>query len=106
MAGRMAGKVAVVTGAARGIGRGCAELLAQEGARVVIGDVLDDVGAATASEINAAGGEALYRHADVTSEEQCAALMQAAVDAYGRLDVLVNNAGWYPRAHLEETTTE
>lgn len=106
MAGRMAGKVAVVTGAARGIGRGCAELLAQEGARVVIGDVLDEAGAATAAAIGAAGGEALYRHADVTSEEQCAALMQAAVEAYGHLDVLVNNAGWYPRAHLEETTTE
>lgn len=105
MAGRVAGKVIVVTGAARGIGRGCAEMLAAEGARVVIGDVLDE-GEAAASAIRAAGGEAIFQRADVVDEDQCAALMQAAVQRYGRLDGLLNNAGWFPRATLEETTTE
>ena len=102
----MEGKVVVVTGAARGIGRGCAEMLAREGARVVIGDVLDEQGEATASAIRDAGGEAQYRHADVIDEEQCRALLDAAVSTYGRLDGLVNNVGWFPRATLEETTTE
>ena len=104
--GRMAGKVVVVTGAARGIGRGCAEMLAREGACVAIGDILDDLGEAVASGIRTAGGDARYRHADVTDEEQCRALIEGAVAAYGRLDGLVNNVGWYPRATLEETTTE
>jgi NAD(P)-dependent dehydrogenase (short-subunit alcohol dehydrogenase family) len=106
MAGRVAGKVAVVTGAARGIGRGCAAALAREGARVVIGDILEAEGEATAAAIREAGGEALFQRTDVVDEAQCAGLIQAAVDAYGRLDVLVNNVGWFPRAELEETTTE
>jgi NAD(P)-dependent dehydrogenase (short-subunit alcohol dehydrogenase family) len=104
--GRVAGKVIVVTGAAQGIGHGCAEMLASEGARVVIGDVREDEGEAAAAAIRAGGGTALFQPVDVTDEVQCAALIDAAVAAYGRLDGLVNNAGWYPRATLEETTTE
>jgi NAD(P)-dependent dehydrogenase (short-subunit alcohol dehydrogenase family) len=106
MSGRVQDKVVVVTGAARGIGRGCAELLAREGARVVIGDVLDGEGEDAAAAIRAAGGEALYQRADVTDEGACAALAARAVGAYGRLDALVNVAGWFPRATLEDTTTE
>jgi NAD(P)-dependent dehydrogenase (short-subunit alcohol dehydrogenase family) len=106
MPGRMAGKVVVVTGAARGIGRGCAEMLAREGARVVIGDVRADEGMATAEAIAAGGGEALFVQTDVVQEDQCAALVQAAATTYGKLDGLVNNVGWFPRAMLEDTTTE
>jgi NAD(P)-dependent dehydrogenase (short-subunit alcohol dehydrogenase family) len=106
MAGRVEGKVAIVTGAAQGIGRGCAELLAREGARVVIGDINGDLGEQAALEIREAGGEARFQQVDVTREEQCGALIEAAAQAYGRLDVLVNNVGWFPRATLEETTTE
>ena len=106
MNGRMAGKVVVVTGAARGIGRGCAEVLATEGARVVIGDRDAAAGETAASRIRAAGGDALFHPTDVTSEKQCSFLMAAAVDRYGRLDALVNNAGWFPRGTLEETSAE
>ncbi len=105
MADRVEGKVAVVTGAARGIGRGCAEMLAREGARVVIGDMRDADGEAVAAAIRAAGGDALFQRTDVVEEGQCAALVDAAVRAFGRLDILVNNVGWFPRATLEETTT-
>ncbi len=103
---RLTDKVAVVTGAAQGIGRGCAEMLAREGARVVIGDVRDDAGSAVAEAIRAAGGDALFQRTDVVQEDQCGALIEAAVRAYGRLDTLVNNVGWFPRATLDETTTE
>jgi NAD(P)-dependent dehydrogenase (short-subunit alcohol dehydrogenase family) len=81
-------------------------MLAREGARVVIGDVQASAGEAATAAIRAAGGEAIFKQADVLHEEQCAALMSAAVAAYGRLDALVNNVGWYPRATLEETTTD
>jgi NAD(P)-dependent dehydrogenase (short-subunit alcohol dehydrogenase family) len=104
VAGRLTGKVAIVTGAAQGIGRGTATLLAREGARVVIGDVQDANEAVAA--IRDAGGVAHALRCDVTDEAQCKALVGAALDAFGRLDVLVNNAGWYPRATLEETSVE
>ena len=103
---RVTDKVAVVTGAAQGIGRGCAELLAREGARVVIGDVRDEAGSAVADAIRVAGGDALFRRTDVVQEDQCSALIETAVHTYGRLDILVNNVGWFPRATLDETTTE
>jgi NAD(P)-dependent dehydrogenase (short-subunit alcohol dehydrogenase family) len=81
-------------------------MLIREGARVVLGDVLDEQGEATVRALGGAEGSALYRHADVLVEDQCQALMADAVAAYGRLDGLVNNVGWYPRATLEETTGE
>jgi NAD(P)-dependent dehydrogenase (short-subunit alcohol dehydrogenase family) len=104
--GRVSSKVIVVTGGARGIGRGCAELVAREGAAVVIGDVQEHEGEAVAEAICQSGGRALSRRTDVTHEEDCVALMEAAVRTYGRLDGLVNNVGWFPRADLEETTAE
>ena len=106
MVGRVQGKVAVVTGAAQGIGRGCAEMLAREGASVIIGDIQHDAGQAVAAAIREAGGEARFQHVDVVEEKQCEQLMETAVQAYGRLDIVVNNAGWYPRATLEETSTD
>lgn len=93
-----------VTGAAGGIGRGCAELLAREGASVVVADVREKEGAAVAEGICDAGGASRFVRTDVLQEDQCAALIQESVRCFGRLDALVNNVGWFPRAALEETT--
>ena len=87
------GKVAVVTGGARGIGGATAELLASHGARVAIGDLLGLEGEETLGRIKAAGGEGLFRQTDVTDEASARALMDAAVERWGRLDVLVHAAG-------------
>ncbi|HEY4383497.1 MAG TPA: SDR family oxidoreductase [Ktedonobacteraceae bacterium] len=106
MAGRVQGKVAVVTGAAQGIGRGCAEMLAREGARVIIADLQQDAGQSVVSAIREKGGEAVFQQLDVIEEQQCQQVMDMAVQTYGRLDIVVNNAGWYPRATLEETTAD
>lgn len=106
MTARVARKVVVVTGAAQGIGYGIADLLAREGAHVVIGDVQQEMGEAAAARIRATGGAAIFQPVDVVAEDQCAALIERAVTEYGRLDGLVNNVGWFPRATLEETTNE
>ncbi len=103
---RLTGKTIVITGAARGIGAGCAQMLAAEGAHVVIGDVMDADGEAIALSITAHGGRAVYQHCDVTRESDCAALMQRSIEEYGALHGLVNNVGWFPRATLTETTVE
>ena len=89
--GRLAGRVAVVTGGANGIGAAFSKHLAAEGASVVIGDLEDAAG--TVSAIEAAGGTALSQQTDVSDQAQVDALMLAAVESYGRLDILVNNAG-------------
>ena len=91
--GRVAGKVALVTGGASGIGAACAEVLAREGASVVITDVQDEKGRALADAIIRAGGQAFYYHHDVTSEEAWVEIMAEVKSAVGRLDILVNNAG-------------
>lgn len=105
MGNRVKGKVIVVTGAAQGIGFGCAKLLAAEGASVVVADKQKGHGEQAAEKICWEGGVAKFCLTDVTSEEQCATLMEFAVDMFGRIDGLVNNAGWFPRGTLEETTT-
>jgi NAD(P)-dependent dehydrogenase (short-subunit alcohol dehydrogenase family) len=93
MPGRMAGKVALVTGGASGIGRSCALRLAEEGATVVVTDIQDDVGSEVVAEIAATGSQADYLHHDVTSETAWIDVITKVRDQYGRLDVLVNNAG-------------
>jgi len=98
------GRVAVVTGAARRIGLTIAQTLARAGAAVVIGDVVD--GEAAAAEIRSAGGQALYRRADVSHAEDMAALAAAALDTYGRLDIWVNNAKVDARARVTDLTLE
>ena len=90
---RLAGKTAVVTGAGRGFGAVVAELFADEGARVVVSDVDGASAEATARRIAEAGGEAFGMHADVTSAGDAERLADAAVERFGALDVLVNNAG-------------
>jgi NAD(P)-dependent dehydrogenase (short-subunit alcohol dehydrogenase family) len=106
MADRLAGKVIVVTGAAKGIGRGCAEALAAEGAVVVLGDILAEEGLAVAQALQDSGLQATFQQTDVRKEDDCAALMQHAITNYGRIDGLMNNVGWFPRGTLEETTAE
>lgn len=104
--GRVQDKVIVVTGAAQGIGFGIAEMLAREGARVVLGDINAEKGAAAAAQIVAAGGQAVFQRCDVVSEAECQALIARASAEFGRLDGLVNNVGYYPRGTIEQTTTE
>jgi NAD(P)-dependent dehydrogenase (short-subunit alcohol dehydrogenase family) len=90
---RLEGKVSLITGGASGMGMLAAKLFAAEGSKVVLTDLSDEQGAAVAADIEAAGGEALYVHADVSSEDDARAMVQAATDRFGRLDVLYNNAG-------------
>jgi len=91
--GKVEGKVAIVTGGASGIGAASAETLAREGARVVVTDIDDALGAAVVARIGAAGGEALFVHQDVTDEAAWPDVIAAAVARYGRLDIMVANAG-------------
>ena len=98
---RLDGKVAFLSGAARGIGGATARLMASAGAKVVIGDVLDEQGRKTAKEI-----DALYVHLDVTSEASWAEAMEATVEKHGKLDVLVNNAGIFNGKGVEEASMD
>ncbi len=104
--GRLDGKVALISGGARGMGATEARMFAQEGASVVFGDVLDELGAQVEAEIRELGGEATYLHLDVTQEDQWRAAVDLAVSRYGKLDILVNNAGIVRRLTIEETTVE
>ncbi len=106
MSGRLAGKVVVVTGAAQGIGFGCARMAAAEGASVVLGDIQKEKGEEAVAKIRNEGGQAIFQLVDVTDEGQCASLVAAATNKFGKLTGIVNNAGWFPRARLEETTTD
>lgn len=94
--GRLDGKVALITGAGSGMGRLASERFAREGARVVVADVVEAAGQQTVAAVRAAGGEAIFARADVAREAEVAAAVRAGEQAFGRLDVLYNNAGIFP----------
>src|SRR5256885_12776677 len=104
--GRLDGKVALISGGARGQGACEARMFCREGAQVVFGDILDAEGKATEAEIRATGGEATYVHLNVTSEADWRAAVDTAERRYGKLQVLVNNAGILIRKSIEETTED
>src|ERR1044071_1057747 len=91
--GRLDGKVALVTGGASGIGRGCVERLAEEGAFVYATDIQDNLGAEVVAGVKKAGGQAAYLHHDGTDEDEWASVIARIKAEKGRLDFLVNNAG-------------
>ena len=100
------GKVAIVTGSGRGIGRATARLLAREGAAVVVAERNAEIGAATARDIEASGGRALFVQADVSRSAEVEALVRHASEAFGGIDLLVNNAGVDVGRSLLETSEE
>jgi NAD(P)-dependent dehydrogenase (short-subunit alcohol dehydrogenase family) len=108
MGDRLAGRVAIVTGAGEGIGRGIARRFAREGAAVVVGELRDEWGERTARELtDELGAEARFVHADVAVKRDAVGLVQTAVDAFGRVDVLVNNAqAFTPLVPLEDKADE
>src|ERR1700732_998574 len=106
MPNRLQNKVILITGAAQGIGFACARQCAAEGATVVLADIQQDRGEKSAAPIRNEGHRAQFHPVDVREESQCAALIDYTIRAHKKLDGLVNNAGWFPRATLEQTTTQ
>lgn len=103
---RLEGKVALISGGARGLGAAEARLFAREGAKVGIGDIREDEARALEAEIRESGGEAMFVRLDVTDEGQWSDAVDAVMTAYGRLDILVNNAGILEHGTVEETTAD
>jgi len=100
---RLEGKVALISGGARGMGAEEARIFAREGAKVVIGDISEDEGRAVEAQIAEAGGQALFVRLDVTQESDWTNAVDLAVSRFGKLDVLVNNAGISSRAFTDDT---
>ena len=103
---RLANKAAIVTGAARGIGRAVALRLAQEGANVAVADVRDTQGTQTAQQVEALGRRAIFLHTDVTDSHQVEGMVQRTLDAFGAIDILVNDAGICPFKPFLEISPE
>ena len=103
---RLAGKVALITGGARGMGASEAQLFVEEGAKVVITDVLDDLGRTTVGRISPDGSACRFVHHDVTSESDWDAALAETLGAFGQLDILVNNAGIFERGNVMDTSLE
>lgn len=99
-------KIAIVTGGARGIGKGICEMLAKQGARVAIADLLIDEAVATAEDIENAGGKAIAVRTDITDLGSVQAMVEAVKDKFGPIDILVNNAGWDRMKPFIKTTPD
>lgn len=104
--GRLDGKVAIISGGARGQGAAETALFVQEGAKVVFGDILDEEGRKLEAQIRELGGEVTYLHLDATSEDDWQRAVELAETKYGRLDILVNNAGISRTHDLEDISTQ
>ena len=104
--GRLSGKVAMVTGGAMGIGRSTAMLFAEEGAKVVVADIEESAGCAVLNEIRAGEGDAIFVRLDVSDEEDWKRAVKDTIAAYGKLNVLVNNAGITLAGDIEATTLD
>ncbi len=103
---RLEGKVALISGGARGQGSAEGQLFVDEGAKVVLADILDVEGEATAAQIRENGGEASYVHLDVASEDDWRSAIEFTLQTYGRLDILINNAAIYKRTPIVDTDVE
>jgi len=103
---RLEGKVAIISGGARGMGAAEAKLFAREGAKVIICDVLEDEGRQTEAEINEVGGAAVFVKLDVTSQDEWENAVNTAIERFGKLDILVNNAGIIVQSTIEDMTVE
>jgi 3alpha(or 20beta)-hydroxysteroid dehydrogenase len=103
---RLEGKVALITGGARGMGAAEAELFVANGATVVITDVLDVVGAETAKRLSSGSGTCVFIHHDVTSEADWSAVVADVLQSFGQIDILVNNAGIFEQGSILDTTLE
>ena len=104
--GRLEGKSCLISGGSKGLGAAQARLFAREGARVAVGDILDADGGRLVEELRASGADSVFLRLDVTSEADWERAVAAVMGELGALDVLVNNAGIYNRAPVEETTLE
>ena len=103
---RLENKGALISGGARGMGAVEAKLFASEGARIIIGDIREEEGRQVEAQINESGGDCFFTHLDVTSEANWLEAVAQAVARYGKLDILINNAGIFPMEKVEETTEE
>ena len=103
---RLEGKVALISGGARGQGATEGQLFVDEGAKVVLADILDAEGESAAAQIRENGGEASYVHLDVASEDDWRAAIEFTLQTYGRLDILINNAAIYKRTPIVDTDLE
>ena len=103
---RLKNKVAIITGASNGMGAAEARLFAEEGAKVVIADIEEDRGEVVASEIRAAGGTAVFKHLDVTKEEEWERLVDYTIQSLGAIGILVNNAGIANTAYSDQMSVD
>ncbi len=100
------GKVALVTGAAKGIGKGCAQVLSKHGARIAVVDIDAVTGPQSAEEIEASGGRAAFLRADVSKAHDVQEMFTRLIELFGRLDVLINNAGYHISKNVEDTSEQ